>query len=132
MRLVSFIFLELSTSTKNIKPRLERIEKELVETKSSLLEILKNVSIITEELVHKDQKINPQNHEDLSGKLDIIFMSSNKQINDSTTLTNLTRRATTIKNWFRKKNFKLCQNRLRNFKHLDLIFQSMYMASLTI
>ena len=76
----------LSLSTKNIKPRLEQIEKELVETKSSLVELLKTVSIISKEFVHKDeieQLINPQNQEDLSDKLDIKFMSLSKQINDA-------------------------------------------------
>lgn len=76
----------LSMSTKNIKPRLKHIEKELVETKSSLVEILKAVSIISKEFFHKneiEQLINSQNQEDLSDKIDIKFMSLNEQINDA-------------------------------------------------
>ena len=79
----------LSLSTEDTKRRLEQIEKELLETKSSLVEILMTVSTISKEFVHKDQiewLINPQknqNQEDISDDLDIKFMNLNKQVNDS-------------------------------------------------
>ena len=63
--------------------RLEQIEKELVETKSSLVEILKTITIISKEYVHKDQIEKLQNQDDASNELDIKFMSLNEQINDS-------------------------------------------------
>ena len=75
----------LSTEKMNTDMRLEQLENELVETKSSLVEILKTVSIISKEFVHKDQieLIKLQNNEDASDELDIKFMSLNEQINDS-------------------------------------------------
>ena len=88
-RVFLFIFLflytsvlSLSTERVNTEMRLEQIEKELAETKSSLVEILKTISIISKEYVHKDQ-IELQNQEDASNELDIKFMSLNEQINDS-------------------------------------------------
>ena len=78
--------LSLSTEKVNTDMRLEQIEKELVETKSSLVEILKTISIISKEYVHNDQIeriIKLQNQEDKSDELDIKFMSLNEQINDS-------------------------------------------------
>ena len=56
--LVLFLYTSVfSVLTKEVNTniRLEQIEKELVETKSSLVEILKTVSIISKEFVHKDQ-----------------------------------------------------------------------------
>ena len=78
--------LSLSTERVNTEMRLDQIEKELVETKSSLVEILKTISIISKEYVHKDQieeLIKLQNQDDASNELDIKFMSLNEQINDS-------------------------------------------------
>ena len=70
----------VSTKKVNTQIRLEQIEKELVETKSSLVEILKTVSIISKQFVHKDQieQLISENDE-----LDIKFMSLNKQIDRS-------------------------------------------------
>ena len=81
--LVLFLYTSVfpvSTKKVNTNIRLEQIEKELVETKSSLVEILKSVSIISKEFVHKDQieKLISENN-----MLDIKFMSLNKQINRS-------------------------------------------------
>ena len=81
--LVLFLYTSVfSVLTKEVNTniRLEQIEKELVETKSSLVEILKTVSIISKEFVHKDQieKLISENN-----MLDIKFMSLNKQINRS-------------------------------------------------
>ena len=57
--LVLFLYtssvFSVSTKKVNTNIRLEQIEKELVETKSSLVEILKTVSIISKEFVHKRQ-----------------------------------------------------------------------------
>ena len=81
--LVLFLYTSVfSVSTKKVNTniRLEQIEKELVETKSSLVEILKTVSIISKEFVHKDQIEKLISENDL---LDIKFMSLNKQINRS-------------------------------------------------
>ena len=78
--------LSLSTERVNTEMRLEQIEKELVETKSSLVEILKTITIISKEYVHKDQiekLMKLQNQDDASNELDIKFMSLNEQINDS-------------------------------------------------
>lgn len=78
--------LSLSTERVNTEMRLEQLEKELVETKSSLVEILKTITIISKEYVHKDQiekLMKLQNQDDASNELDIKFMSLNEQINDS-------------------------------------------------
>ena len=80
------LVLSLSTEKVNTDMRLEQLEKELVETKSSLVEILKTISIISKEYVHNDQIeriIKLQNQENGSDELDIKFMSLNEQINDS-------------------------------------------------
>ena len=81
--LVLFLYTSVfpvSTKKVNTNIRLEQIEKELVETKSSLVEILKSVSIISKEFVHKDQIEKLISENDM---LDIKFMSLNKQINRS-------------------------------------------------
>ena len=81
--LVLFLYTSVfpvSTKKVNTNIRLEQIEKELVETKSSLVEILKTVSIISKEFVHKDQIEKLISENDM---LDIKFMSLNKQINRS-------------------------------------------------
>ena len=81
--LVLFLYTSVfSVLTKEVNTniRLEQIEKELVETKSSLVEILKSVSIISKEFVHKDQIEKLISENDM---LDIKFMSLNKQINRS-------------------------------------------------
>ena len=84
--LFTSVFTLSTTEKMNTEMRLEQLENELVETKSSLVEILKTVSIISKEFVHKDQidrLIKLQNNEDASDELDIKFMSLNEQINDS-------------------------------------------------
>ena len=76
----------LSTEKMNTDMRLEQLENELVETKSSLVEILKSVSIISKEFVHKDQSERLrkfQNNMGANDELDIKLMSLNEQINDS-------------------------------------------------
>ena len=85
--LFTSVFTLFTTEKMNTEMRLEQLENELVETKSSLVEILKTVSIISKEFVHKDQidrliKLKSLN-EDASDELDIKFMSLNEQINDS-------------------------------------------------
>ena len=78
----------ISSSTKkvNIEMRLTYLESELTSIKSSLMETLKSVSILSKESVHKNDREGPidlQNNSHTEGELEIKFMSLNEQINDS-------------------------------------------------
>ena len=87
--LISFLVTSvISSSTKkvNIEMRLTYLESELTSIKSSLMEILKSVSILSKESVHKNDREGPidlQNNSHTEGELEIKFMSLNEQINDS-------------------------------------------------
>lgn len=66
--------------------RLTHLETELSSTKASLMEILKSISILSKEYVHKNDiegLLNLQNNSHTEEELDIKFMSLNEQINDS-------------------------------------------------
>ena len=87
--LISFLVTSvISSSTKkvNIERRLTYLESELTSIKSSLMEILKSVSILSKESVHKNDREGPidlQNNSHTEGELEIKFISLNEQINDS-------------------------------------------------
>ena len=87
--LISFLVTSvISSSTKkvNIEMRLTYLESELTSIKSSLMETLKSVSILSKESVHKNDREGPidlQNNSHTEGELEIKFMSLNEQINDS-------------------------------------------------
>ena len=75
-----------STEKVNIEMRLTHLETELSSTKASLMEILKSISILSKEYVHKNDiegLLNLQNNSHTEEELDIKFMSLNEQINDS-------------------------------------------------
>ena len=66
--------------------RLTHLETELSSTKASLMEILKSISILSKEYVHKNDiegLLNLKNNSHTEEELDIKFMSLNEQINDS-------------------------------------------------